>query len=88
MKELGERNELLLREMERFDRLTKSVQKLVSTETAFFKKTKENVPTFMNFVPGSVYGKNLFLLKRILVIRLGLIDCVPSDSTSHHSKYF
>ncbi|XP_014364769.2 early endosome antigen 1 [Papilio machaon] len=40
IKELGERNELLLREMERFDRLTKTIQKLVGAEVEQFKKFK------------------------------------------------
>ncbi|XP_013133471.1 PREDICTED: uncharacterized protein LOC106099455, partial [Papilio polytes] len=40
IKELGERNELLLREMERFDRLTKTIQKLVGAEVEQFKKNK------------------------------------------------
>ncbi|CAH2035096.1 unnamed protein product, partial [Iphiclides podalirius] len=42
IKELGERNELLLREMERFDRLTKSIQKLVGAEVEQLK-TKYHV---------------------------------------------
>ncbi|CAG4941876.1 unnamed protein product [Colias eurytheme] len=41
VKELGERNELLLREMERFDRLTRNIQKLVGAEVVQMRKTKE-----------------------------------------------
>ncbi|XP_045509911.1 paramyosin-like [Colias croceus] len=45
VKELGERNELLLREMERFDRLTRNIQKLVGAEVVQMRKTKEeNMP--------------------------------------------
>lgn len=55
MKELGERNELLLREMERFDRLTRNVQKLVGAEVASFKKPKEERRA--DYVPGHMYGK-------------------------------
>lgn len=55
VKELGERNELLLREMERFDRLTRNVQKLVGAEVTTFKKPKEE--RRLEYIPGSCYGK-------------------------------
>ncbi|CAH0716357.1 unnamed protein product, partial [Brenthis ino] len=41
IKEVGERNELLLREMERFDKLTKNIQKLVSEDISQKKRSKE-----------------------------------------------
>ncbi|KAM3956895.1 uncharacterized protein ACR2FA_009134 [Aphomia sociella] len=53
VKELGERNDLLLREMERFDRLTKNVQKLVGAEVAQFKKKEDSHHS--EYIPGSVY---------------------------------
>ncbi|XP_045783931.1 kinesin-like protein KIF7 isoform X2 [Maniola jurtina] len=41
MKELSERNELLLHEMERFDQLTKNIQKLVDTEVIKLKNSTD-----------------------------------------------
>ncbi|XP_059055099.1 paramyosin-like [Achroia grisella] len=57
VKELGERNELLLREMERFDRLTRSVQKLVGAEVVQLKK-KEDCQN-KEYVPTSIYESPL-----------------------------
>ncbi|XP_030022070.1 rho-associated protein kinase 2 isoform X1 [Manduca sexta] len=55
VRELGERNELLLREMDRFDRLTRSVQRLVGAEVAGLRKAREEQPA-----PGNVYEPHLF----------------------------
>ncbi|XP_032526791.2 paramyosin-like isoform X2 [Danaus plexippus] len=48
IKELGDRNELLLREMERFDRLTKNIQRLVGPEKYQIKskdcQQMDNIP--------------------------------------------
>lgn len=56
MKELGERSDLLLREMERFDKLTKSMQKLVGAEVFFYvKKPKESAQK--EYISGSTYGE-------------------------------
>ncbi|XP_031767369.1 paramyosin-like isoform X2 [Galleria mellonella] len=52
VRELGERNELLLREMERFERLTKIVQRLVGAEVAELKK-KNDCPC-KEYIPGSI----------------------------------
>ncbi|KAJ0183946.1 hypothetical protein K1T71_000369 [Dendrolimus kikuchii] len=59
IKELGDRNELLLREMERFDRLTKSVQRLVGGEVVQLRKNKESQPR-SEYFPGRVYEPPLF----------------------------
>ncbi|CAG9789009.1 unnamed protein product [Diatraea saccharalis] len=56
IKELAERNELLLREMERFNRMTRNVQRLVGAEVAVFKKPKEDLSP-PEYIP-SCYGKN------------------------------
>ncbi|XP_047543639.1 outer dense fiber protein 2-like isoform X1 [Vanessa atalanta] len=59
IKELGERNELLLREMERFDRLTKTIQKLVGDEVLQMKKSKEHCqPTY--YIPSDVYDSSMY----------------------------
>lgn len=57
VKEIGDRNELLLREMERFDRLTKSIQRLIGVEVSHFKKPVEKAFQCIDYIPGSVYGK-------------------------------
>ncbi|XP_035437580.2 paramyosin isoform X1 [Spodoptera frugiperda] len=54
VKELGERNELLLREMERFDRMTRNIQKLVGNDIQL-RRTKTEPQRCMDYVPGSVY---------------------------------
>ncbi|VVC86171.1 unnamed protein product [Leptidea sinapis] len=41
VKEIGEKNEVLLREMERFEFLSRTLQKLVGVEVANFKKSQE-----------------------------------------------
>ncbi|XP_046977463.1 outer dense fiber protein 2-like isoform X2 [Vanessa cardui] len=59
IKELGERNELLLREMERFDRLTKTIQKLVGDEVLQMRKSKEHCqPT--SYIPSDVYDSSMY----------------------------
>ncbi|XP_063837642.1 paramyosin-like [Ostrinia nubilalis] len=58
VKELGERNELLLREMDRFDRLTRNVQKMVGNEVSAFKKPREE--RRQEYMPGSVYEPPLY----------------------------
>ncbi|CAH0401855.1 unnamed protein product [Chilo suppressalis] len=58
VKELGERNELLLREMDRFDRMTRNVQKLVGVEVAIFKKPKQD-QTPPEYIP-SCYDPALY----------------------------
>ncbi|KAJ8738070.1 hypothetical protein PYW08_000665 [Mythimna loreyi] len=67
VRELGERNELLLREMERFDRMTRNIQRLVGPEVALRKSAVEprvkepNLPErCMDYVPGSVYEPPLY----------------------------
>lgn len=52
VKELGERNELLLREMERFDRMTKSIQRLVGGEVTARRPR--------DYMPASTYGNTAF----------------------------
>ncbi|XP_022833262.1 paramyosin-like isoform X2 [Spodoptera litura] len=54
VKELGERNELLLREMERFDRMTRNIQKLMDNDVQL-RRTKNEPQRCMDYVPGSVY---------------------------------
>lgn len=63
IKELGERNELLLREMERFDRLTKTIQKLVGAEVEQFKKNKGD-PFKHNDLATNLYGE-WFIVKLV-----------------------
>ncbi|XP_026741660.1 outer dense fiber protein 2-like isoform X3 [Trichoplusia ni] len=52
VKELGERNELLLREMERFDRMTKSIQRLVGGEVTARRPR--------DYMPASTYEQALY----------------------------
>ncbi|XP_050361331.1 paramyosin-like isoform X2 [Nymphalis io] len=59
IKELGERNELLLREMERFDRLTKTIQKLVGEEVSQMRNSKEPCqPSY--YIPTDVYDSSMY----------------------------
>lgn len=59
VKEIGDRNELLLREMERFDRLTRSIQKLIGVEvSSHIKKPVEKTFQCIDYIPGTVYGEN------------------------------
>ena len=62
IKEIGERNELLLREMKRFDKLTRNIQKLVSDESSQNRKFKESLLLREN-IAASIYG-NHWTLKR------------------------
>ncbi|XP_039763500.1 paramyosin-like [Pararge aegeria] len=55
MKELRERNELLLREMERFDRLTKNIQKLVGTQVLKLKNSNVEVNPRLEHICKSIY---------------------------------
>ncbi|KOB72251.1 Outer dense fiber protein [Operophtera brumata] len=55
VKELCERNELLLREMERFDRLTRSVQKLVAAEVTVRKPREYEEQSRIDYIPGTAY---------------------------------
>ncbi|CAB3226493.1 unnamed protein product [Arctia plantaginis] len=57
IKEIGERNELLLREMERFDRMTKSIQKIVGASGEGHKR-KEDFKC-LDYLPGSIYEPTL-----------------------------
>ncbi|CAH2226585.1 jg3197 [Pararge aegeria aegeria] len=61
MKELRERNELLLREMERFDRLTKNIQKLVGTQVLKLKNSNVEVNPRLEHICKSIYESNIVL---------------------------
>lgn len=67
VKELGERNELLLREMERFDRMTRNIQKLVGNDIQL-RRTKTEPQRCMDYVPGSVYGDYWDICTQLLYI--------------------
>ncbi|XP_075991500.1 uncharacterized protein LOC142986755 [Anticarsia gemmatalis] len=54
VKELGERNELLLREMERFDRMTRNMQRIVGGET---HRKRDEHHKYMDYIPGSIYAE-------------------------------
>ncbi|XP_045458232.1 paramyosin-like [Melitaea cinxia] len=63
IKELGERNELLLREMERFDRLTKTIQKLLGEEVSQMRKSKneQNEHSKANaYIPSDIYDSPIY----------------------------
>ncbi|KAJ8736741.1 hypothetical protein PYW07_000012 [Mythimna separata] len=72
VKELGERNELLLREMERFDRMTRNIQKLVAPEALLRRAVEHRAQDprvqepprlperCMDYVPGSAYEPPLY----------------------------
>ncbi|XP_053624185.1 myosin-14-like isoform X2 [Plodia interpunctella] len=57
VRELADRNELLLREMEKFDKLTRTVQAMVSAEVVQCRKPRElqDQRDTRDYVPGSVY---------------------------------
>ncbi|CAD0193794.1 unnamed protein product [Chrysodeixis includens] len=59
VKELGERNELLLREMERFDRMTKSIQKLVGSEVNA-RRPRDDARRCADCMPGGTYEQALY----------------------------
>ncbi|XP_021194434.3 paramyosin isoform X1 [Helicoverpa armigera] len=59
IKELGERNDLLLREMERFDRMTRTIQKLVGGDPLMRKR--EEPPRCLDYyVPKNAYEPALY----------------------------
>ncbi|XP_037867877.1 paramyosin [Bombyx mori] len=58
VKELGDRNELLLREMERFDRLTRSLQKIVGAEVAQQRRPRDENHEKVEGMPRSVVGES------------------------------
>ncbi|XP_072930964.1 uncharacterized protein [Epargyreus clarus] len=60
VKELGERNELLLREMERFDKLTRNIQRVVGAEVAQLRKSKEESHQVFDYVPMSLYETPMY----------------------------
>lgn len=55
VKELRDRTELMLREMERFDRLTKNIQKIVDTKVVQHRKNEEPTPR-SEYLPGFYFG--------------------------------
>ncbi|CAG4984727.1 unnamed protein product [Parnassius apollo] len=63
IKELGERNELLLREMERFDRLTKSIQKLVGAQVDQVRKSREKSPEHTDTMSRGPFAESNFEMK-------------------------
>ncbi|CAH2103240.1 unnamed protein product [Euphydryas editha] len=63
IKELGERNELLLREMERFDRLTKTIQKLLGEEVSQMRKSKNEqneLSKATTSIPTDIYDSPIY----------------------------
>ncbi|XP_049884911.1 putative leucine-rich repeat-containing protein DDB_G0290503 [Pectinophora gossypiella] len=56
VKELGDRHELLLREMERFDRLTRNVQRLVDLEVTTLRRARDGARGSCDCLPAAVYG--------------------------------
>ncbi|CAG9558674.1 unnamed protein product [Danaus chrysippus] len=71
IKELGDRNELLLREMERFDRLTRNIQRLVGPEI-YQVKLKDCQQ--MDKIPNKIYGVYI-LYKELMTKDQNLETC-------------
>ncbi|KAH9638343.1 hypothetical protein HF086_006523 [Spodoptera exigua] len=84
VKELGERNELLLREMERFDRMTRNIQKLMGGDVQL-KRSREEPQRCMDYVPGSVYEPPLHHEMKMShpTVLLAGPRCTPGSGLGH-----